>query len=127
MSFVAGASASIMKTIKEIEAILEGEDLDYSGPKRHALHEKLQDALIKSSRTWYKKGFKRGHMEAYRASVAKGEVPLTLSANVEREFLPNYTSAVPLKSNLSESFVQKVSENVATRGNTSRKSSKRQR
>lgn len=30
MSFVAGASASIMKTIAEIEAILDGEDLSWS-------------------------------------------------------------------------------------------------
>lgn len=125
MSFVAGASASIMKTIKEIEAILEGEELDYSGPKRHALRAKLQAALIKSSRSWYKKGFKRGHMEAYRASVAKGEVPLTLSASVEREFLPNSTSAVSLKSSLSETFVQKISVKAAAGGNTSRKSSKK--
>ena len=42
MTFVAGASASIMKTISEIEAILEGENLDYGGPKREVLRAKLQ-------------------------------------------------------------------------------------
>ena len=38
--FAAGASAAVMKTIEEIDAILAGESLKISGKKREALGEK---------------------------------------------------------------------------------------
>lgn len=105
MSFVAGASASIMKTISEIEAILDGAELGYGGPKRNALRAKFQAAFIKSSKSWYKKGFNRGHKESYRAFAQTKRIPATLTANVERVFIPNATKKIALKSALTEKFM----------------------
>ncbi len=105
MTFVAGASASIMKTISEIETILEGENLSHAGPKRAALRIKLQAAITKASKSWYKKGFNRGHKESYRAYKRTKRVPMTLHVNVEREFIPNSPSSVPLKSVLTKKFM----------------------
>ncbi|AWP23502.1 hypothetical protein C4901_09290 [Acidiferrobacter sp. SPIII_3] len=45
--FAAGASAAIARTVEDIEKILAGENLKISGPKRAALREKIQAALIK--------------------------------------------------------------------------------
>lgn len=103
MTFAAGASASIIKTLNEIEAILEGEKLTKSGPKRAELRKKLQEALIKSSRSWYRKGFNRGHKESYLAFKTDDQVPTILAVQVEREFLPNTKSSIKLKSTLSQS------------------------
>lgn len=105
MTFVAGASASIMKTISEIEDILNGEKLSGGGPKRETLRAKLQAALIKSSRSWYRKGFNRGHKECYRALKENKHFPATLQVNVEREFIPNSLSTVVLKSTLTKKFM----------------------
>ncbi|MHB8252187.1 MAG: hypothetical protein ACYDEV_00450 [Acidiferrobacter sp.] len=105
--FVAGASAVIIKTIGEIDTILAGENLKISGKKREALREKIQDALIKSSRSWYKKGFNRGHKEAFRARKKDNVVPTMLAVDVEREFVPNATRAVTLASTLSKAFCEK--------------------
>lgn len=41
MSFIAGASASIMKTLDEIETILEGGKLSPAGLRRKRLRVKL--------------------------------------------------------------------------------------
>ncbi|HUW97417.1 MAG TPA: hypothetical protein VMV40_01050 [Acidiferrobacter sp.] len=105
--FAAGASAAIIKTIEEIDTILAGENLKISGKKREALREKIQDALIKSSRSWYKKGFNRGHKEAFRAHKKDNVVPILLAVDVEREFVPNATRTVPLASTLSKAFCEK--------------------
>jgi hypothetical protein len=104
MSFVAGASAAIMKTMKEIESILEGEHLLVAGPKRTALREKLQSSLIRSSKTWYRKGFSRGHKESFRESKLHRRVPSTLTTEVARQFLPGSKVEVRLQSTLSKSF-----------------------
>lgn len=98
--FAAGASASIKKTISEIEAIVTGESLGGAGKNRQQLHAKLQDAVIKSSKLWYKKGFNRGHRESYRAHQESGQVPRTLSLLVTREFIPNTPRPAYLKSRI---------------------------
>ncbi|WP_145960705.1 hypothetical protein [Acidiferrobacter sp. SPIII_3] len=102
------ASAAIARTVEDIEKILAGENLKISGPKRAALREKIQAALIKSSRSWYKKGFNRGHKEAFRAHKTHKHVPETLEVEVEREFVPNTKRRVPLKSTLTKAFREKA-------------------
>ena len=104
MTYAAGASASIMKTLKEIEKIVGGKKLPPSGPKRSALRQKLQAVLIKSSRMWYGRGFSRGHMESFRAHKHHDCVPTTIAVEVERKFIPKTKSQVKLKSKLSKSF-----------------------
>jgi hypothetical protein len=98
MSFVAGASAAIMKTLGEIEAVLEGDKLSMAGPKRKMLRAKLRAVLTRSSLVWYRKGFNRGHKESFREFKQKSRVPKTLSIEVEREFIPNIQNTIKLKS-----------------------------
>jgi hypothetical protein len=104
----AGASAAIAQTVKDIEKILSGENLKISNPKREALRKKIQAALIKSSRAWYKKGFNRGHKEAFRAHKTHKRVPEMLEVEVEREFVPNTKRRVSLKSTLTKVFREKA-------------------
>ena len=99
-TYAEGASASIMKTIAEIEDILEGQSLKYGGPKRQILRDKLSAALIKSSKLWYKKGFNRGHRESSEAYKESTKFPTTITAEVQREFIPNSPKRVSLKSTL---------------------------
>ena len=106
--FAAGASAAIARTVNDIENILAGEKLKISGSKREALRKKIQMALTKSSRSWFKKGFNRGHKEAFRAHKTHGQVPEILEVEVEREFVSNTMSRVPLKSTLTEAFCKKA-------------------
>lgn len=109
MSYVAGASSSIMKTISEIEAILDGEKLKPSGPKRRTLRVKLKAALVKSAQSWYQRGFKRGHMESFRSYKSDRKFPLTITAALERAFLRNTMErSVHLKSTLSKKFRENV-------------------
>jgi len=104
MSFVAGASASIAKTIKEIEAIHRGHGLPQSGPRRRRLRSELRSVLIKSAKVWYGRGFNRGHKEAFREFKRRSVVPVRLAVVVEREFLPGTKSKKPLVSRLDSAF-----------------------
>lgn len=103
-AYAAGASASINKTLDEIECILGGKKLPSAGPLREQLRAELQAAVIASSKRWYRKGFNRGHKECYRAAKSSGKVPSIVTAAVEREFVPKTGSKVKLKSTLSKSF-----------------------
>ncbi|WP_213881746.1 hypothetical protein [Pseudomonas sp. dw_358] len=63
----AAAGQSINKTLGDIEALLKGADFSPSSrPMRKKLRECLQQALEDVSESWYKKGFNRGHREAYQ-------------------------------------------------------------
>lgn len=106
MTFKSGASASINKTISDIEAILDGENLKFAGPKRKELRSQLMDALINASKKWYKKGFNRGHIESYREFLTSKTVPRVLEVNVQREFLPNSKKEVMLKSTVKKNIVK---------------------
>ena len=99
MTFAAGASASINKTLNEIEAILGGERLTKAGPKRCTLRKRLLAVLEAASVSWYRKGFNRGHREAHASFVGSGTVPRVLMKHVARKFLPSSPKrAVSLKS-----------------------------
>ena len=111
MTFVAGASASINKTIDEIERILQGRKLSQGGVLRQQLRDALEEALVKSSKSWYKKGFNRGHKESYLAYKETETVPSVLKIHVQREFIPKSKSKVVLKSTLPKSFMKIVGKN----------------
>lgn len=102
--YVAGASASINKTLNEIVRIVEGKRLAPAGPLRVQLRAELQAVVIASSKRWYRKGFNRGHKECYRVAKRAGKVPSVIAAAVEREFVAKTSSKVKLKSTLSKSF-----------------------
>lgn len=101
-TYAAGASASINKTISEIEHILRGKKLPSTGSLREQLRAELQAAIITSSRKWYRKGFNRGHKACYQAVKNGEKFPSVIEAAVEREFIPKTSSKVKLKSKLSK-------------------------
>jgi hypothetical protein len=101
---MAGASAAIEKTIKDIEAIWRGARLPAAGEKRARLQAKIRSILVKSSRTWYKKGFSRGHRESFREWKHSRRVPSILRVHVEREFIPDKSSSINLESKLTTKF-----------------------
>ena len=96
--YAKGASASIMKTLREIEYILRGEKLDPAGSKRTKLRKRLKKVLIRSSELWYRKGFNRGHKESFRIWKETGQVPTKLEKQIEREFIPGTNKTVDLYS-----------------------------
>ena len=104
-TYAAGASASINKTLREIESIVGGAKLPKVGPKREELRKKLQAALVEASTNWYRRGIKRGHRAAYAKFSETAAVPIQISVDVTREFLPNTKVPVKIISKLSAKFL----------------------
>lgn len=82
-------SRGIQKTLTEIDKILDGLPLDHAGPLRTKLRDAMTSAFDDLSLRWYKKGFNRGHREAFREFEETGEVPEQLKTNKKRQFRPN--------------------------------------
>ncbi len=80
------ASASIQKTLKDIEAILEGYHLPSEGVKREQLRDKLRNELINLSIDWLEYGFKGGHIVAAKEFIKNGYFPDTISRKISRQF-----------------------------------------
>jgi hypothetical protein len=98
-----------MKTIREVEDIAEGIALSPAGPKRKRLRARLRTLMIKSSGYWYRRGFRRGHQGSFREFMQKGRVPITLTAQVDRELIPGIKKTIDLKSTLSKAFRKRAS------------------
>ncbi len=84
-----GASKAINKTIKEIDAILAGEELIPVMGLRRKLRRDIYQALETLSERWYKRGFNRGHIESFERFDRTGSVPRKLTKTVRREFVRN--------------------------------------
>ena len=82
----AAASASIHKTLKEIEAILD-ENLPNAGKLRSKLRSTLIESFESVGKQWYRKGFNRGHRESFSAFKEKGKVPKSLKLEKSRKIV----------------------------------------
>ncbi|MDZ5605203.1 hypothetical protein SJI00_20740 [Pseudomonas sp. RP23018S] len=84
----ASAAISIKKTLTDIENILAGEELSphYSAKLRIKLRSALVEAFEAVGQSWYRKGFNRGHLEAYEQALEDGVVPKELRAVKKRQF-----------------------------------------
>lgn len=80
------AGASINKTLNDIEALLSGNELTphYNSKMRAELRAKLLAAFEKVGRSWYRKGFNRGHLEAFEQAGTDGSVPSVLKTTKKR-------------------------------------------
>ena len=87
--FKDGACASIKKTLKDIDSILQGVNLETEGELRDKLRDALTTSLKILSQKWYKRGFKRGHIECYKKYSESKAFPKTLRTKVLRKLLPN--------------------------------------
>ena len=110
--FVDGASASIQKTLNEIEAITGGDQLKSEGQKREKLRTAIEEALTDIAKTWYKKGFNRGHKESFRNFSEQSEFPTEISITVSRSLIPDSKQKIRLKSSLKEDFIEEVEEDL---------------
>jgi hypothetical protein len=92
----AGASKSLNQTISEIKRFL-GQPPGGRGAKlRVFLHEKLADLAEK----WYKKGFKRGHIESRKAFRESGAVPKPLRYKGSRELFAGQRRRLEVRSKI---------------------------
>ncbi|GLO51023.1 hypothetical protein D3C76_1354110 [compost metagenome] len=82
-------SQSIQKTLKEIDKLLDGSQLDKAGPLRKKLRDRILDAFDEVGKQWYRKGFNRGHRQAYEAFSETDNVPRKLKASKVRQFTPS--------------------------------------
>lgn len=84
--YVAGASASLNRTITAIMKFLE-DDGDRPPRKFRAfLHEKIAD----SNERWFRKGFNRGHRESFGLFNRAGRVPKTLRYECTRKLFTGH-------------------------------------
>lgn len=78
----AGASKSINKTISEIEGFLQNAGVNApAGKLRPMLHASIADLAEK----WYRRGFKRGCIEAKDAYKETGKFPKEVTYDGSRE------------------------------------------
>jgi hypothetical protein len=112
--FTRGASASINKTIAEIDSILDGSDLPSEGKLREKLRAKLNEALTDSAVKWMKHGFKGGHNIAAKEFARTGSFPRTIGTQVKRNMPVHNVSPtvrnVLLKSTLAQKYADRLDE-----------------
>ena len=93
---IEAASNSLKKSIREIDDFLDGQSQPLSGGLRADLHDRLADL----ARSWYAKGFNRGHRESREAFEETGKVPKRLRATVKRKLFIGNKRKVTLSSKL---------------------------
>lgn len=101
-AYIRGACQSIEKTLDEVARILEGRFLPPEGGLRERVRGAVQDALVGEAKRWYKRGFKRGHIESYVRFKLDGKVPRRLRKAVDRELLPRLERRIKLRSSISD-------------------------
>lgn len=102
--YVEGASASINKTIDDIERLLQGHELPKEGKLRQKLREQLTAALELIAQEWLEHGFNSGHIVSAKRFAETGVFPKSISANIMRQFpvraVGNKMVEIPLESKL---------------------------
>lgn len=105
MSYVAGASSSLNKTITEIMNELGQRGRRPNQALRKFLHRKIGDF----GGRWYKKGFNRGHIQSYEIFEKDDLVPNVLGYTASRPIFANQKRTIQLKSE-----IKKKKNNSAT-------------
>ena len=94
---IEAASDSLKKSIREIEAHLEGKGVPGTpGHHRAELHATLAEFAAR----WYRKGFNRGHRESFQSFEETGKVPKLMRAKVKRDLFGGTRKAVKLNSRI---------------------------
>jgi len=95
----AGASKSLNKTITEIMKHLGTDEIRPNNGLRAFLREKIGDL----SERWYRRGFKRGHIESHKEFKANARVPRKLQYTSSRNLSPGQDREIELKSAIRKS------------------------
>ncbi len=94
---VEGSSKSLNKTIKEIKKFI-GDSA--KRPRDKKLREHLSALLAKVGERWYKRGFRRGHIESYKKFKATGRFPSKLRYDKKKEFFTDQRRQVSVESKM---------------------------
>ena len=112
--FMRGASASLIKTMNEIDLILDGENLAEEGKLRQKLRDKLLVAMTDVTVDWLRHGFVGGHTIAARQYAKAGTFPVKIQIEVERNFpirgVSPQTTSILLNSKLKKKDADLVAE-----------------
>lgn len=112
MSYMKGASASINKTISEIEQLMTGESMGKAGKMRKELREKLRKALKDNALDWFQHGFVGGHKVAAMRFLENEKFPRKIAIEVERNFPVRLTSkkkvSIKLRSKLEKVYADRL-------------------
>jgi hypothetical protein len=87
-----GASKSLILTISEIEAVLAGAGIPSTTSVQRA---KLHATISKFAGSWFRRGFKRGCIEAHRDWKGTGKFPNKVSYDARRDFFDGRKRPVP--------------------------------
>jgi hypothetical protein len=85
--FAAGASASLNKSLKDIDRILEGLSLTTDRPLREEFRTTIRHALVKAQRRFYKIGFKRGVFTTHELFKKSKNIPFPIRKKMKVSFL----------------------------------------
>lgn len=112
--FMRGASASLNKTISEIDLILDGENFIVEGELREKLRAKLLGAMTEVAMDWLKHGFAGGHIVAAKRFAKDRSFPNRIDIEVKRNFPirgvgPN-TETISLSSKLKKKYTDLLTE-----------------
>ncbi|MYM37468.1 hypothetical protein GTP38_24385 [Duganella sp. FT94W] len=112
--FMRGASASINRTMSEIEAVLADEKIEKSGKLRKKLREKLKEMLEEVAMDWVEHGFKGGHVVAARDFAESQSFPRYIEVTVTRQFplrkVGKKSKELVLKSKLPKKYARPLDE-----------------
>jgi hypothetical protein len=80
-----GASKSLQKTIADLDAILDGRELEAEGALREKLRKNLKKAFERIAKDWLQHGFEGGHIVIVQEFLTSGSIPVSLSRSIERQ------------------------------------------
>jgi hypothetical protein len=105
----AASTASIHKTLNDIDAILDGIELVRESPKREELRCRIRQALSDVAARWLQDGFKGGHAVAIQSVLDNQRLPISLSRSITRH-LPGKPEAeqVQVRSSLSKELSERA-------------------
>jgi len=86
-SFAARASASLNKSLKDIDRILEGLPLAKDKPLREEFRFTIRHALINAQKRFYKIGFKRGVFTSLDLFKKRKNIPFRIKKKMKVSFL----------------------------------------
>ena len=115
-NYIKGASASINKTINDIENLLQGHELTEGGKLREKLREQLTSALESIAQEWLEHGFNGGHIVSAKRYARTGTFPKSISINIKRKFpvraVGDKIKEIPLKSKLPKDIAASLNTDV---------------
>lgn len=111
--YIEGASASINKTINDIERLLQGHELPKEGKLREKLRVQLSAALEEIAHQWLEHGFNGGHIVTAKRFAKTGKIPKIIKVNIKRRFPVRATGENVVEIELKSKLPKDVAESFS--------------